>query len=350
MGSHRTLWPGIYDADYLNYVKELLTIAAEYELLVLIDFHQDAWSRFCGGEGMPFWTFDIIGMNPLNFEQCSAAITHSNYGLDYPNMLWPTNLSKLACATMFTIFFGGNDFTPELKYNNIPIQEFLQNHYINSAIQLAQKLKDLPNIIGYEVINEPSKGYIGYKNLNAFEDILTLEECPTPFESFLLGSGIPTDIDVYKLGLLSFKKVSTKKANPDSLSVWKNGYECIWKKHGLWDFDKNNKPILLKSDYFAPKNSDSVDFNNKYLKPLINKFGSKIREVQENSLIFIEDVISEPPFKWTKKDIPDVIFLTGTMVLLYLKKFYSHFNVMSKTKNINGKKLFKIIFPSLNTN
>ena len=60
-------------------------------------------------------------------------------------------------------------------------------------------------------------------------------------------SGI-TDIDVYKLGLLSFKKVSTK-ANLIHICM-ENGYG-IWKKHGLWDFDKNNKPILLKSDYFA---------------------------------------------------------------------------------------------------
>jgi hypothetical protein len=35
----------------------------------------------------------------------------------YPNMIWATNHGYLACATMFTIFFGGSDFTPHLKIN-----------------------------------------------------------------------------------------------------------------------------------------------------------------------------------------------------------------------------------------
>ncbi|MCJ7533053.1 MAG: hypothetical protein MUO64_18780 [Anaerolineales bacterium] len=30
--------------------------------------------------------------------------------------------------TMFTLFFGGNDFAPKTKVNGEPVQEFLQRH------------------------------------------------------------------------------------------------------------------------------------------------------------------------------------------------------------------------------
>jgi hypothetical protein len=36
---------------------------------------------------------------------------HNTYGdglAPLPKMVWPTNYGKYACATMFTLFFGGN--------------------------------------------------------------------------------------------------------------------------------------------------------------------------------------------------------------------------------------------------
>ena len=52
---------GIIDESYLEYVKELVKWAARFELYVIIDPHQDVWSRFTGGDGAPWWTLDAAG-------------------------------------------------------------------------------------------------------------------------------------------------------------------------------------------------------------------------------------------------------------------------------------------------
>ena len=45
--------PGIIDKDYISYLKDFVSFAGEYGLYVLIDPHQDVWSRFTGGDGAP---------------------------------------------------------------------------------------------------------------------------------------------------------------------------------------------------------------------------------------------------------------------------------------------------------
>jgi len=59
---------------------------------------------------------------------------------------------------MFTLFFGGDDFAPQTTVGGEPVQEFLQRHYVEAVKQVALRLKDLPNVVGYDVMNEPSAG------------------------------------------------------------------------------------------------------------------------------------------------------------------------------------------------
>jgi hypothetical protein len=44
--------PGEYDQDYLLHVQSTVRLCAEFGLAVIIDFHQDVWSRFTGGDGV----------------------------------------------------------------------------------------------------------------------------------------------------------------------------------------------------------------------------------------------------------------------------------------------------------
>ena len=62
-------------------------------------------------------------------------------------MIWPSNYYKLACATMFTLFFGGKTFAPQFEVQGQNIQDFLQDHYINSIKKVAERVKDL-GIVG----------------------------------------------------------------------------------------------------------------------------------------------------------------------------------------------------------
>jgi citrate lyase beta subunit len=58
-------------------------------------------------------------------------------------MIWPSNSGKLAAATMFSLFFGGNDFAPESNVEGVPVQEYLQHHYIEAMVQVAKKVGGL---------------------------------------------------------------------------------------------------------------------------------------------------------------------------------------------------------------
>src|SRR6202049_2119681 len=221
--------PGIYDEAYLDYVYEMVKKAGEYGIALFIDPHQDVWSRFSGGDGAPGWTLEAVGLDMTRFSATGAAIVHATYGDPFPLMIWPTNSSKLAAATMFTLFFGGNDFAPALKVNGEPVQEYLQQHYINAIQQVALRLKGLPSVIGYDTMNEPLRGYIGWTDLNSIDGMLNLGVSPTPFQSMLLGAGIPQDVTYLQLGLTSVKRTGTRTLNKQKERAWRDGYDCVWR-------------------------------------------------------------------------------------------------------------------------
>ena len=158
--------PGIYDEDYLDYIFAVVKKAAEYGFNLYIDPHQDVWSRFSGGDGAPGWTLEAVGFDLTRFVETGAAIVHATHGDPFPRMIWSSNAGKLACATMFSLFFGGTDFAPHTTVEGEPVQEYLQRHYIQAFQQLALRLKDQPNVLGYDTLNEPSSGYIGWQDLN----------------------------------------------------------------------------------------------------------------------------------------------------------------------------------------
>ena len=56
--------PGVFDEEYLGYLRDIAAIAKGCGLLVLLDSHQDCWSRHSGGSGAPSWTFRIAGLHP----------------------------------------------------------------------------------------------------------------------------------------------------------------------------------------------------------------------------------------------------------------------------------------------
>ncbi|TET49146.1 MAG: hypothetical protein E3J64_10075, partial [Anaerolineales bacterium] len=186
--------PGLYDEEYLDYLRCVVEKAAEHSIDVFIDPHQDVWGRFSGGDGAPGWTFEAVGLDITRFRETGAAIVHATHGDPLPCMIWPTNYGKLANLTMWTLFFGGNDFAPETSVEGVPIQEYLQGHYIEAIRQVALRLTGLPNVAGYDTMNEPSAGLIGTADLRAPAGLLLRGDSPSPFQAMLLGSGYPQEV------------------------------------------------------------------------------------------------------------------------------------------------------------
>jgi hypothetical protein len=140
------------------------------------------------------WTFDIVGLEVGNFAEVGAVHLHEFTETNENHLnLWPTNYSKLASATLFTLFFAGNDFAPKRIYNGQTLQDFLQDHYVECYRYLASRIKHIPSVCGFEAMNEPHEGYIGLESCLKFSELQTLHlgNMPNAFESFCLASGIP---------------------------------------------------------------------------------------------------------------------------------------------------------------
>ncbi|KAG0204831.1 hypothetical protein BGX28_003364 [Mortierella sp. GBA30] len=119
--------PGIYDEDYIEYLIQLLKIAAKYSLKCFLDPHVDCWSRFTGGSGMPGWTLELAGIDMTKLDHTAAAIVHNTYENkeDFPKMIWATNNIKLATATMYTLFFAGQIYAPQAM---VPLSTTVLNY------------------------------------------------------------------------------------------------------------------------------------------------------------------------------------------------------------------------------
>jgi hypothetical protein len=280
--------PGIYDEAYLDYVHQVVHKAGEHGINLFIDPHQDVWSRMSGGDGAPGWTFEVVGMDVTRFSETGAAIIHATHGDPFPRMIWPSNYGKLATATMFTLFFGGNDFAPQTKVESEPVQEYLQRHYINAVKQIALRLKDLPNVVGYDTLNEPSAGFIGHEDLNVCGGPLRLGESPTLFQAMLLGAGFPQEVEIWSIGMTGAKMRGRRLVNPDRARVWREGHDCIWKQNGVWDVGPDGNPCLLRPTHFARVGGRAVEFARDYLCPFASRYAREMRSVDPDALIFFE--------------------------------------------------------------
>ncbi len=116
--------PGQYDTAYLDYFAEITRRAGEYGLYVFIDFHQDVWSRMSGGDGAPGWTFEAVGLDFTKFHASGAAhVMQHKYDYArggrqedrYPMMTWSNNYRMPANAIMWTLFFAGDLFVPDVQ-------------------------------------------------------------------------------------------------------------------------------------------------------------------------------------------------------------------------------------------
>jgi len=337
--------PGIYDEEYLDYLYQVVRKAGEYGIHLFIDPHQDVWSRLSGGDGAPGWTFEVVGMDVTRFSETGAAIVHCIHGDPFPRMIWPTNYTKLATATMFTLFFGGNDFAPQTEVDGEPVQEFLQRHYINAIKQVALRLKELPNIVGYDTMNEPSPGFIGRADLNVSTGgLLRMGESPTPFQAMLLGAGFSQEVEVWGLKITGAKLRGRRLVNPDGARVWREGYDCVWKQNGVWGVDADNadgRPRLLRPDHFARVGDRPVDFANDYLRPFANRYAREIRSIVPDAFIFVEGEPGPVHPRWGSEDEPNVVNAAHWYdgITLFTKNFFPFLGVDFLTgKLILGRK------------
>lgn len=351
--------PGQYDDEWLQHTINTLRLAKSYGFHVFMDPHQDVWGRHSGGSGAPMWTLYAAGLDPQQFTKTHAAMVHADWPdpADFPKMLWPTNYQRLACFTMFTLFWAGRDYAPKAIINGVNIQDYLQGHFINACKHLALKIHqagDLEDVcvIGWESMNEPNRGLVGWENMDAIPKELNMKKgtCPTPWQSLLTGSGRAVEVDTYEFGNFGPYKSGTQLIDPEGASAWllpeasrddHYGFKrdanwrlgvCLWAQHGIWDPETDS---LLKPEYFdkSPSTGEKMTYEkytNLYFMQHFRNFRDAIRDAHKDCMMLVQGPVLEipPTIKGTADDEDRLIFATHyydglTLLTKHWNKLYN---------------------------
>jgi endoglycosylceramidase len=136
---------GTIDKTYLNRIAQVVGWAKRAGIYVVIDMHQDAWSKY---------VYTAPG------ETCAAPL-QTIRGFDGAPR-WASAHVTPACALN-----GVRELDPAVQEDfqklyddaQAPDGVGLQEHYANAMLALAQRFHEEPAVAGYEIINEPSPGY-----------------------------------------------------------------------------------------------------------------------------------------------------------------------------------------------
>jgi hypothetical protein len=297
--------PGVYDEDYLAYLRSILKRAEAHGIDVFIDPHQDAWSRWTGGDGAPAWTLEAAGFDLAKIAETGAAFTEESAGAGYRPMSWGLNYLRYACATMFTLFFAGDAFAPGRMVDGVPIQEYLQGHYIDAMRHAARRLKDCDALVGFGTMNEPHMGFIGLPDLGAHQRILSsIGTVPTAFQAIASASGFPVRAPRYALGGL-LRLPGSETLNPGAVSLFRDGHRCPWLEAGAWAIE-GGVPVVKRPDFFArpraPGWDRPIDFYADCLKPFQRRFMDEVSRKHEHYLFFVEGVPFAGRASWAPED------------------------------------------------
>ncbi len=116
--------PDAFNDKYLMHVEDWVNAFADEGIYVILDMHQDIYSRYFGGDGAPFWAVDMS--IPYTF-----------------TAPWFVNYLSPAVVANWDMFWKSED---------------LQAHYARAWQYVAERFRGHPWVIGYEIMNEPFYG------------------------------------------------------------------------------------------------------------------------------------------------------------------------------------------------
>lgn len=298
--------PEQYDTAYLDYLAELIARADALGLYVFIDFHQDVWSRMTGGDGAPAWLFEKVGLDFRKFHAAGAAhVMQYKYDFSrggrqedrYPMMTWSENYRLPANAIMWTLFFAGRTFAPKLEIDGKNVQDYLQDHYLGAMRAVAERVKDLTNVVGFDSLNEPGSGMVGLPM--SYRHVERSAEHPepvrpgaawSPLDALLVARGVSAVIPRLAFDPAKMKVVikSQEIVNPDKVSIWLKGHKCPFEQAGAYKLTKDGRTEAVREDFFTLANGQSVDHERDFMLPFFHRVAQTMRAVEPSWLLFAE--------------------------------------------------------------
>jgi len=342
---------GLYDEDYLEYIRRIVEIAGDYNIYVLLDMHQDAWSRhlfvkysdrpyytdsngnrvepppgslesmvlslvpdengnyqdMIRGDGAPKWAVQAILperkmdskywgtpriLGSINSQTIQTLINllgnlsgtsvssstempwlddfierlppefDFNETTDFlPWTSWGINgFLSLDVQRSFISFFAGDVIYPEREIDGVSIKDYLQEAYINAWLEVVKRVKDYPNVIGYDIMNEPIGIFLTYTAAALYFQTGMADGVKKLFEDFL-GKDMGDQV---------FELVTSLNLIPSDSSE-----ETVRK----WGFEGVNLGGIMDLNY---------GFDAKFLQPFYERAGRAIQELDPDAIIWFE--------------------------------------------------------------
>ncbi|GAB3662821.1 hypothetical protein GCM10028791_38080 [Echinicola sediminis] len=227
------IWDGLepepdqYDEDYLKEVDKRIQWAAENGVFVVLDMHQDLFSAKYA-DGAPEWATLEGGLPHVTGDVWSDAY-----------------LISPAVQQAFDSF-----------WNNSPAKDGkgLQEHYAELWELLAKRYKDTPNVIGYDIMNEP-------------------------FPGSMAQAAMPAILQAF--GEWFYKKNGTVLSEEQLLEIWGNAES---RTGALQDLN-SKEDFSAVIDALYPI---AAKFEKEKLQPFYQKVANTIREIDQEKILFLE--------------------------------------------------------------
>jgi endoglycosylceramidase len=137
--------PGVYDDAYIARIQATVDALGRHGIVSLLDFHQDLYNERFQGEGWPDWAVQDDGLP------------------NQPQNGFPTNYLTMPALQRAFDHFWANDPGPG--------GVGLQDRYAAAWRHVAERFRDNPNVLGYDLLNEPWPG-------SAWQQCATPAGCP----------------------------------------------------------------------------------------------------------------------------------------------------------------------------
>ena len=200
---------------------------------------------------------------------------------------WPENYQRAPVATMWTLFYGGDTFCPELS----GVQQELQDRYIGAVAALAERVADLDNVLGYDTLNEPANGYIGRSAVDDHE----LADLRSARAGAVESAGVPG-----RGGWRAGAPRGRRGPQPRGRVHLADG--CPWQRAGVWDVDGDGRPVLVDPVRFAEREGVRINAFTDFHVPFIRRFRERLRAVHPDCLLFIEGSPWDREMPWDDPD------------------------------------------------
>ena len=191
------MWPGVepvrgqYNETYLDQIDAIVSLAGEHGVYVVLDAHQDGLSEFFCGEGWPHWAVRRVGDAPdvpflrdpfpapySAFVNGSSSCGNASCFYSEPQYGGAAIPTRHACdAHKHGLGWGETTFETAQAY-----QGFWDNWngtgdaFASMWAHVARRFKGRPEMLGYELLNEPFAG-------DPYENPLIMVPYPNPWNA-----------------------------------------------------------------------------------------------------------------------------------------------------------------------